>query len=237
MTNAHEPDREFDDLSLENACQRALEEWVCDGHGDPAGRLPHEHPSLEHISGCEVCRGLAEAIAFDQQLLRWQLSRIEPPPAPVLPLREPLRAASGHPRRISLTVIPFLLAVLLVIVLAVQYMLGSIGQEQRGQRIRTSRNTLEQVASAAATALAPPRSPTDLPPSDWPARLGDAAALAPGTAEGATVPTDGFGRAIRLRASDDGTRWIAVSAGADGVFAADSPSTDDLTSDDPPTDD
>ncbi|MHC4936461.1 MAG: hypothetical protein ACYTGJ_09625 [Planctomycetota bacterium] len=179
--------------TLPEGCRRALEAWVCE---EPDRETP------SHIEECPTCRGLAESIAFDRALLRWQLSRVAPPPAPVLPLREPLRSASGHPRRVSLTLLPFLLGVILVLLLAIQLLLGTIGGRARG-----ADPLLRQVERAAVGELGTPDGAEGSPPSGWASLL--LPRLGPGWSLGERGQLRRGARVVELRPSSEGEEWEA----------------------------
>ena len=88
-------------------CQRALETYLAE---EP---VPDE--TRRHLAECPRCDTLAGEMTRDGERLRRYLSATDVPAPPVLKLRGPLHSASGHPRRISLTVIPLLLALLLLV--------------------------------------------------------------------------------------------------------------------------
>lgn len=219
-----EPDADDGADTLAPACARALEAWVCE---DPASRDADGIAAQEHIQLCASCRELAESIQLDQDLLRWQLGRLEPTPTPRLELRDPLRSASGHPRRVSLTVLPYLLGVFLVVMLGSLYLGGALLTRWVPQW--TTENRLRQVQASAATQLDAPLDATSLPPRGWVDQL---SSELPETIQIDGYPPailDGFGTPIRLRASlaESGAWiWRAESAGEDGAFE----SADDLLS-------
>lgn len=230
------------DASLAPDCSRALEEWLtCDtspGSSDPASAS-----AKAHIESCESCRELADALRFDQDLLRWQLSRIEPPPAPRLALREPLQAASGHPRRVSLTLLPFLIGVILVLLLAVELMLGSIQNSMSPQIPDRTRTVLQiqKIERAIARHLAPPITAGAALPEQWELALWRAELEA--SESETNVPRrmrglqfedgvfiDPYGVPYRLEVRDAPLSWRVVSAGPDGQFGTPRGALDDLDS-------
>jgi len=189
---------------LPDECRRALESWVCD---DPASQ-----DAAGHVERCPSCRELAAGIRLDQQLLRWQLGRIAPPPPRRLVLRAPLVAASGHPRRVSLAVLPFLIAVTLVLLLGVGYLLGRIGQGRRAPIERAEREAAA-IQRLVDEHLAPPGAEGAVPPDDWPARLRAAAPTPLRSIAGGSLLLDPFGEPYRLDARSGS--WRVRSTGPD----------------------
>ena len=194
--------------ALAPACERALEAWICE---DPASVA-----AQNHIEKCASCRELAEAIRLDQDLLRWQLERLQPPPTPRLELRDPLQSASGHPRRVSLTVLPYLLGVLLVVVLASLYLGGSM--LNRWAPLWETEKLLRSVDVAANATLAAPAHSSATPPAGWESQIDPAL---PKSVDGGSPLLDRYGTPIQLRAEPSSAgewRWRARSAGPDRTF-------------------
>ncbi len=92
--------------SPNDECQIALETFLC---GDDSSA------SMEHIDSCPECAPIAEELARDQERLRRCFAETVVPPA--LELRDGLHSASGYPRRVSLTLMPFFMALLLLLTL------------------------------------------------------------------------------------------------------------------------
>jgi len=183
----------------------------------------------DHFESCASCRGLAESIQLDQELLRWQLSQIESPPVPRLELREPLQAASGHPRRVSLTLIPFGIAVVLVLLLAVEFLIFSLAPSTSlGPRTETRAQTL--VETVAALIPLPPVGPQSASkvPEDWREQIRaeiDRQYEIPTDEAGRYL--DAYGTPFRLELTPT-HRWRIVSAGPNGQFEP----VDEVASDD-----
>lgn len=204
---------------LPDECRRALEAWVCEDH--PPGTAEGTGAS-RHIDGCPSCRELAAGIRLDQQLLRWQLGRIAPPPPRPLALRAPLAAASGHPRRVSLAVLPFLIAVALVLLLGVGLLLGRIGQGRRSGIERSEREA-GVIERLAGRHLPRPDAPGELTPIDWPELLRSAAPAELESLESLRSHSgpflDPWGQPYHLSAVPDGAngaaRWRIHSSGPD----------------------
>ena len=108
-------------------CQRALETYLAE---EP---VPLE--TRRHLAECPRCDSLAGEMTRDGERLRRYLSATDVPSPPVLKLRGPLHAASGHPRRISLTVIPLLLALLLLVSMLVVAMTVWILKSKESGRV------------------------------------------------------------------------------------------------------
>lgn len=105
-------------------CERFQEIWVCDsdpGITDSCESLaPADRDFAEaHVQACPDCQQIAEKFAADQRLLSGFFAAETIPSPPPVALREPLHAASGYPRRVSLNVLPFLLILLLLALLAI----------------------------------------------------------------------------------------------------------------------
>ena len=226
MTTKHHMDEPLEP-PLAEECQRALESWVCEDPEEAANS-----DAADHIEHCKSCRDLADAIGFDQKILRWQLSRIEPPPAPRLALREPLRSASGHPRRVSLAVLPFLIGLTLVLLLAVELLLGSIQNSITPQIPDKTRAVLQiqRIERALHNQLTPPLLPGATPPANWADQLmensGGGLRVLEFEEDGFVDP---FGVKYRLRVHPDQLEWQLVSAGPDQIFAEGGDPGDDLT--------
>ncbi len=134
---------------LPEECRRALEAWVCEDLTSVEAE--------DHLQRCWSCRELADAIRLDQELLRWQLGRIESPPPRHLQFREPLRSASGHPRRVSLALLPFLIGVVFVLLLAVELMIGTLsGGRAQLKLIDQTHDQIEKIQSAVEKHLPAP---------------------------------------------------------------------------------
>lgn len=142
-------------MSLQHECERFLEQWlVTDGEPSALSLRdsPHdEHefdgqvggprtPSMtagasesasasgelqDHLHACVDCRKRLAAFRRDQRLLASYFSTVHVPAAPQLALRDALSAASGHPRRTSLAVMPFLLSVILLLLALLAYLMGT----------------------------------------------------------------------------------------------------------------
>ena len=111
-------EREPDSLS----CDSVRESWLAaESHAQPepestsleftdAG-LPA--PVAEHLSSCAGCQEFRQQVAGDQARLRAHFLAIAIPTPPEIVVRGALDAASGYPRRTSLTLLPFFWALLL----------------------------------------------------------------------------------------------------------------------------
>ena len=85
------------------------DEFVSEGELTEEGQqLLAQDPSLQHE---------AQELIGDQQALRRYFASIEIPKTPTLELPGGLESASGYPRRISLTLIPLFLCLILLIML------------------------------------------------------------------------------------------------------------------------
>lgn len=192
---------------LDDTCRAALEAWVCE---DPASA-----EAEDHLRTCANCRELAEAIELDQQLLRWQLGRLDTPAPPRLVLRDPLRAASGHPRRVSLAVVPFLLGLVLVLMLGVIAMLGEIGQRRDVVRLTVLElGRLQEIVDRHGSAIAAEG-------TDWaaqieaaePGALAEVLGAPPRIGEAGAL--DRYEAPYRVRKADGA--WIVYSTGPNRV--------------------
>lgn len=96
------------DRPRSDECQIALETFLSGDDPDA---------SLEHIEACPECAPLAEELARDQERLRQAFAETKVPPVPALELRDGLQSASGYPRRVSLTLMPFFIALMLLLTL------------------------------------------------------------------------------------------------------------------------
>jgi len=209
--------------TLNAKCQSALEAWICED--------PDRAMAEDHFESCASCRGLAESIQLDQELLRWQLSQIESPPVPRLLLREPLQAASGHPRRVSLSVIPFGIAIVLVLLLAVEFLIFSIAPTASlGLRTESRAQTLVEIV--AELIPIPPSSSQSATrvPEDWMELIRAEVEKRhdlPADPEGRYL--DAYGTPFRLELTSN-NRWRIVSAGPNGQFGSiEEIDSDDLT--------
>ncbi len=81
---------------------------------------PVEEPS------CEECRNTLTVFREDSERLRAHFAAMPVPDMPVLPLRDPLSAASGHPRRVSTNVLPIVWLVALLVLLGVFVAFGQL---------------------------------------------------------------------------------------------------------------
>ena len=124
--------------ALTPECEKALEHCL-------SGEEPLPESVSAHLAQCPQCESLAQKLAQDAQLLQNHWRGIEVPPAPVLELRGPLESASGYPRRVSLTVIPFLLILLLLALIGLAALIWKIQtkQNQRGALDKSSHLELE----------------------------------------------------------------------------------------------
>lgn len=78
-----------------------------------------EERALRYYRECESCREeLAEFQQQQAQVARYFATAWVPEPSKITP-REPLQAASGYPRRVSLTVLPSLLWFLLLALMGI----------------------------------------------------------------------------------------------------------------------
>lgn len=117
-------------------CESAREAWIA---GDGAAGTEDDG----HVSSCPDCTAFAAEFREDQARLRAHFARIPiPSPAPLAP-RGALDAASGYQRRVSLNLIPFLLAVILLLMLLVLalalFKLRSEGAQRVGRRAAMER--------------------------------------------------------------------------------------------------
>ncbi|MCI0651034.1 MAG: hypothetical protein L0Z55_04045 [Planctomycetes bacterium] len=97
-------------------CEAAREAWLWrEADGAEAPAIPVD----EHFAECPECERFVTAVAKDQELIRNHFAKIAVPAVPSLEFRDALAAASGFPRRVSLAIIPFLLALLLALALAI----------------------------------------------------------------------------------------------------------------------
>ncbi len=108
---------------MNTECQKFLTEWLVEGsagahEGDRGDAAKAKAGSPAHLSDCPGCHDSTRQLESDQSLLRAHFASLHVPQPPALELRHPLMAASGHPRRISLAILPLLLALLLLTVLA-----------------------------------------------------------------------------------------------------------------------
>ena len=101
-----------EDLSdLPQGCQNAIEDFL-------------SGTSSESHSDCSTCSDLIDAFRDDQKLLVGYFRHELAEPREI-DFRDPLLSASGHPRRVSLSILPILLLLLLSVLVAVD--LISIG--------------------------------------------------------------------------------------------------------------
>ncbi|HIA27109.1 MAG TPA: hypothetical protein EYN79_03165 [Planctomycetes bacterium] len=105
---------------LPEGCQSAIVEFL-------AGS------SVEDHSSCTTCSGLLEQLREDQQLLVGHFRRELAEPRKI-DFRSPMLSASGHPRRISLAVIPILLLLMLVTLVGIDLLTAGILKKQRAGR-------------------------------------------------------------------------------------------------------
>ena len=102
-----------------------------------------------HLQECPSCETLAQEMARDQERLRQALASIPVPPVPALSLPDALHSASGHPRRTSLTLMPFFLLLILVLSLgAVALALYALRQADRSNREAQTRSELGDIADS-----------------------------------------------------------------------------------------
>lgn len=88
----------------------------------------------EHLRECPNCAREAELLAQDREALLLHFATI-PVPTPVsLEPRGPLQSASGHPRRVSLTVLPTFFWLLLMVLVAVGALGWAVQRVLNGQQ-------------------------------------------------------------------------------------------------------
>ncbi|MFQ5654055.1 MAG: hypothetical protein ACE5GW_04915 [Planctomycetota bacterium] len=131
---------------MRQECQQVLVEWLAQD-GEPSPELDR------HLEECPACRSSADGFSNDRSLLVSTFRSCAPPPAPRLEFRHPLKSASGHPRRISLAILPFLLALLLVFMLLVVALTLVIQTKLgRDRRFSQARNEILRIEVALAQA-------------------------------------------------------------------------------------
>ncbi|MFN0057115.1 MAG: hypothetical protein ACKVX7_01540 [Planctomycetota bacterium] len=140
-------------MSLRHECERFLEQWlVADDTPSDVRELDDELGGscstlsatgadesmsangelLDHLHECVDCRKRLAALRCDQRLLASYFKTVQVPAAPRIELRDALSSASGHPRRTSLAILPFLLSVILLLLALLAYLVGShFAQKQR----------------------------------------------------------------------------------------------------------
>ena len=75
---------------------------------------------------CEDCREALDTFREDSERLRAHFAKLTVPPVPVLPFREAMRAASGHPRRVSTNLLPILWLVVFLVLLGIVVAVGQL---------------------------------------------------------------------------------------------------------------
>lgn len=126
-------------MTLGPRCEQFLEEWLDrdppqddhverTGFAKTAGRpSPEGNPNLgppgddpapgatdaEHYWECPTCRRMIDRFAADRAHLRQHFGNLDVPSVPERLWADPLRSASGYPRRVSLNLMPFFLLLFL----------------------------------------------------------------------------------------------------------------------------
>jgi hypothetical protein len=118
-------------MRLQDDCERILENWLATSAVDPIEEPSSSEPLIDHLLNCTQCRQLVRKIQRDRELLGRHFSGFEIPRARVLDYRDALTAASGHPRRVSLTLLPLFFAVILLLGMLAAYLFGKWAQKSR----------------------------------------------------------------------------------------------------------
>ncbi len=105
-------------------CEWFLENWLSGEDPSPA-QSPNVACESSHLDSCPECAELVEKLTEDQSQLKAYFSHLEVPPVPELELRDAMTAASGYPRRLSLTLYPILGSLLLSLLIVAAYWLGT----------------------------------------------------------------------------------------------------------------
>lgn len=150
-------------MTLSPRCEQFLEEWFDrdppqDDHDERARTAKGaagEGPALgdfdaEHYRECPTCRRLIDRLATDREHLRQHFGDLEVPAAPERLWADPLRSASGYPRRVSLNLMPFFLLLFLGgAILAVALAIYAIKRQQSAEPERDAdRTPIEDVRPA-----------------------------------------------------------------------------------------